>query len=315
MQQRFGCRTIIFLASIILFSVVNGWCEEDAPPAPEPEQELIIVKYGSLWVKSVKRGAKVYVDEIYKGSAGTVIESIIVGEHIISCKTDDKAVSGSFVVRKNETLYLEARFDQGKLARYKGPKKDEPEKKKPRRVRRERPRKPEPKAVEQKNPVEERRKVHLNVMQYNYAVTSVPDIKVGHKANRHVISKYSFTKNRTGKYYRTKQGGLLCDKGPCELNWTSSFIYKDEQGGTDAFLLKWKDTVFNGITPTGTSRRDLQCCLNGRCWKMEDKTESDDAREYAIGRYRLIWSKTSLLIRRSDIMKEVLDAGRSLTDY
>ena len=48
---------------------------------------------------------------------------------------------------------------------------------------------------------------------------------------------------------------------------------------------------------------------------MQDTNKSDTGQEFEIGRYRLVWTKTSVTIRRSDIMKEILDAGRSLDDY
>ena len=307
----------------LLLSVVvctgTGWSEEHKQLAQASEPEFVIVKYGSVLVKSPVPGAKVYIDDTYKGSADSIIESVIVGEHVISCRTDDQAVSGTFQVKKNETLRLEAQFDEGKLVVYKEAAKAEKAEveKKPEPVKHEKPKKTvaEPKKVEQKNPVEERRKLYLTVMKLDFNITDSQSIQLGHAANQKLISKYTETKNRTGKYYRTKQGVLLCDAGPCELDWSASFIYTDESGKADALLLKWKETVFNGITPTGTSKRDLECCLNGQCWKMEDTSAADAEQEFEIGRYRLGWAKKTIVIRRSDIMKEILDAGRSLADY
>lgn len=311
----FKAALAVSIASLVLVFSNAGWAAEQPKPAPEPE--LIIVKYGSLSVKSSEPGARVYVDETYKGGADSIIENIIAGEHVISCKTDDNSVSGTFQVRKNETLRLEARFNEGKLVLSKEAVKPPEAEKKPQPVKHEKPKKPaaEPKKVEQKNPVEERRKTHLNVMRIDFEVTSAPEIKVEHKANQSVISKYTLRKNGAGKYYRTKQGVLLCDAGPCEFTWTSSFIYTDETNQADALLMNWKETVFNGITPAGTSKQDLECCLNGQCWKMQDSGNSDGGQDFEIGRYRLSWTKTSVLIRRSDIMKEILEAGRSLSDY
>ena len=191
------------------------------------------------------------------------------------------------------------------------------EKKKPAPVKQEKPKKPvpPPKKAELKNPVEERRNNHLNVMRITYEVTDSQDVKITPASNATVISKYSSNKNRSGKYYHTKQGVLLCDSGPCEINWSAKFAYTDENGKEDALLLKWKETVFNGITPAGTSKQELECCLNGQCWKMQEDSKTE-TQEFSIGeRYRLAWNKSSLIIRRSDIMKEVLDAGRSLSDY
>ncbi len=162
--------------------------------------------------------------------------------------------------------------------------------------------------------MEERRRANLNVMRLDYDVTGAPDIKTEHTASP-AVRKFSVDKNQTGKYYRTKQGALLCDAGPCEFAWTASFLYTDETGQKDALLLNWKETVFNGITPRGTSRQELECCLNGKCFKMEDNSPTDVAQEFAVGRYELHWTKTSVLVRRADIAKEILNAGRSLADY
>ncbi len=107
---------------------------------------------------------------------------------------------------------------------------------------------------------------------------------------------------------------MLCDAGPCDLMWSVSFIYNDETGKSDALLLNWKETVFNGITPAGTSKRELECCLNGQCSEAQS-SEADTDKELEVGRYRLSWMKGKVAVRRSDIMKEVLDAGRSLDDY
>ena len=86
-----------------------------AAPAFAQEQEIVIVKYGTVLVKSPLPGAKVYIDDVYKGAAGVVIENVVTGKHAISCRREDKTVSGMFTVKKNEMLKLEARFDEGKI--------------------------------------------------------------------------------------------------------------------------------------------------------------------------------------------------------
>lgn len=308
---------VLISSAIIIFSS-HALAAEQAAPALEAEPELVIVKYGSLIIRTSEQGAKVYVDDAYKGGSDSVIESIVAGEHVISCKTEEKSVSGTFPIRKNETLRLEARFDEGKLVLLKETAaKAEAEPKKPEPVKQEKPKKPvaEPKKVEQKNPVEERRRNHLNVMRFDFEVNDSQEIKIEHAASQNIISKFNVRKNKSGKFYRTKQGVLLCDVGPCELVWTASFIYTDEGNKADALLLNWRETVFNGITPSGTSKRELECCLNGQCWKMQDTNATDTTQESEIDRYRLSLNRTSLVIRRSDIMKEVLEAGRSLNDY
>ena len=315
----------LFLMALLL-PARSGWSQEQKESISEPEPELVIVKYGSVVVKSATPEAKVFIDDIYKGRADSVIESITVGEHVISCRAEgeDQAVWGTFQIRKNETLKLEARFDEGKLAVYHETLKtvevdDQPEparheKPKKAEVKKAEPKKAEPKKAERKNPVEERRKTHLTVVRLDYDVTDTPDVRIEHAAT-HAVSRYTEKKNHAGKYYKTKQGILLCDVGPCELTWSVSFVYTDETGKADAVLLNWKETVFNGITPTGTSKQELELCLNGQCSKMQSAPASDAAQDYEVGRYRLSLAKTSVAMRRTDVMKEILDAGRSLADY
>ncbi len=324
-MQRKVCYKVLISSGLLmtaaLFFAGVGWAEEQPKQAQAAEPELVIVKYGSVAVKSEEPGARVYVDDLYKGNANDVVESIVVGEHVISCRAGDRAVSGTFQIRKNETLRLEARFDEKKLVGFKQPAKVEPvkveiEKKKPEPAKQGKPKQPvaEPKKVEQISPQEERRKAHLNVMRIGFEVSGAQEVKVDHSASP-AVSKYAINKNKTGKYYQTKQKIVLCDAGPCELTWSASFIYTDESGKADALLLKWEETVFNGITPTGTSKRELECCLNGKCWKMQDNSATDTNQEYVVGRYTLSWTKTSVLVRRTDIMEEIIAAGRSLADY
>lgn len=313
-----GLMSLLFSTMLVAAFAAGG--EEQKKPGQEPEPELTIVHYGSLLVKSSIPNARVLVDDVYKGRSDSIIESLVVGEHMISCRAEegeDQAVWGSFHIRKNETLRLEASFDEGKLTVLREAAKAEPEKKKPEPVKQEKPKKQvaETKRNDQKNPIEERRKQHLNVMRLEFDVTDSQDIRIDHEGGARVISKYAEKKNRTGKYYRTKQGVLLCDIGPCELTWTATFLYTDETGKADALLLNWKEIVFNGITPAGTSKRELECCLNGQCWKMQDNSATDTSQEYQVGRYSLSWTKSRIVIRRSDIMKEITDAGRSLADY
>jgi hypothetical protein len=312
--------TGLFFALILVLAGA-GQGEEQQKQGQAPEPELTIVKYGSVVVKSEEPGVKVYIDDSYKGGTDEMIESVVVGEHVIACRAGEKAISGTFQIKKNETLRLEARFDEGKLAVYRESAKPEPvkaevEKKRPEASKREKPNRPavEVKKADQKNPVEERRRAHLNVMRLDYEVSAAPDVRVEHTAPPAVV-KCTVKKDKAGKYYRTKQGVLLCDTGPCELTWIASFIYTDETGRTDALLLNWKEVVFNGITPKGTSRRELECCLNGQCRKMEDNTATDTTQEYELGRYQLSWTKTSVLVRRADILQEITAAGRSLSDY
>ena len=309
-----------FLRTMALFSLFGLI---GAGSAGAEEGDLVIVKYGKVFVKSSVPETKVYVDDVYKGPADTVIENIIVGEHTISCRSDTHSVTGTFSIKKDEVLKLEARFDERKLVplvEKAAPEKVEPEKKPKVEAPPEKPKKPvvvpkkaEVKKEEKKNPVEERRELHLAFMKVFFEDVDSQDVRISHKANSKVISKFSDKKSQTGTYYRTKKNILLCDAGPCEQLWSVTFNYNDETGKSDSFGLNWKQTVFNGITPSGTSKRELLACLNGSCKNLEDTAGSPQAAE--LGRYHITWSKSSLVIRRSDIMKEVVESGGAVEAY
>lgn len=314
-------KVVVIFCLFVAMSLIQETCISNAQVR---ESELIIVKYGSISVRSLISDAKVFIDDVYKGAAENTIESVIVGDHVISCRTENKAVTGNFTVKKNETLRLEARFDEGKLVAITVPEKiveqvEVEKKKKAEPVRQEKPKKPVPvvivKREEPKDPQEERRKLHLTTMQIYFEITPSQEIQIFHKANPAVISKYAENKTLTGRYYRTKRNVLLCDAGPCEMGWSTTFLYVDEAGKSDAFLLKWKEIVFNGITPSGTSKRVLEWCLDGVCRKLEDTGAADTEREQEMGRYKLKWTRTSVIIRRADVMLESVAAGKSLSDY
>jgi len=317
MMKKFSYVTASVLA-VALLSV--PWIGKAA--AEEPE--MIIVKYGKVSVKSTVPDAKVYVDDVYKGSAENVIENIMVGEHTISCRTETQTVSGKFTVKKDETLRLEARFGEKKLVplvtEQEKIEKVEVEKKPKPEVRAPKPEKPKKVAVEakkeeKKNTAEERRELHLNIIKVFFENSDAQAVSISHKINPKVISKFTEKKSKTGTYYQTKQGLLLCDAGPCEQQWSSSFQYTDEKGVSDSFVLTWKQTVFNGITPSGTSKWELLYCLNNACKTIVDTGTSDTLQSADVGRYRIAWSKTSLVVRRLDIMKEVTDSGGVVEAY
>ena len=303
------------------------------PVAGSEEPELVIAKYGSVMVKSPVLDAKVFIDDVASGSVNTVIESVPVGDHVVACRAEGKAVSGKFSIVKNETLRLEARFDEQKLidsteieraeaarkkkaeaAKLEEQKKAMAEAKKSESKKTEITKKPEPKKAEATNQKEAFHELHLNIIKI-YPETEVPELHVTSKVNPRVITKYTETKDQSGKYYRTKQGMLLCEAGPCKKEWSATFVYTDEAGKSDAFLVRWREIVFNGITPTGTSKRELEVCLNGACQKREDDSATDTTREMAMDRYSVGWTKSLIVIRRADVMKEVLQAGGDVANY
>lgn len=322
-------RRAFYLAVFLIgLSLVPG----QAPTAGGEEAELVIARYGSVMVKSSVLDAKVFIDSTASGSVNTVIESVPVGNHVVVCRAEGRAVSGTFTVVKNETLQLEARFDEKQLidsteaeraeavrkkkaeaAKLEEQKKAMAEAKKPDPKKAE-IRKPEPKKAEAKNAKEAFRDLHLNIIKV-YPESEVPELHVTSKVNPQVITRYTETKDQSGKYYRTKQGMLLCEAGPCQKTWSSTFVYTDEAGKSDAFLVRWREIIFNGITPTGTSKRELEVCLNGACQKREDNSVSDTVREMVIDRYSLGWTRSLIVIRRADVMKEILEAGGDVANY
>jgi outer membrane biosynthesis protein TonB len=319
-MKKVYCLALPLLGLVVLSGIQGAFAQEQQP-------DVVIVKYGKLMVKSPVPEAKVYIDGIYKGWADAVIEDIPAGEHEISCRTEFRSASGTFQIRKDEVLKLEARYEEGKLVPYterekaeKAEKIEKPEPVKKPKVeapKQEKPRKPavETKKEEKKSPAEERRGLHLNIIKVFFEDLAAPEARISPKVNPKVIVKLTEKKDQTGTYYRTKQNVVLCEKGPCEQQWTASFSYIDETGKSDSFGLTWKQTVFNGITPSGTSKRWLLACVNGACETLEDTSPSETALSRDVGRYRLTWSKSSLIIRRSDIMKEVIDSGGKVEAY
>jgi hypothetical protein len=288
------------------------------------ETDIVIVKYGKVSVKSTIPDAKIFIDDNYEGTVENVVDNVLVGQHTITCRTDSKSVSGKFTVKKDETLRLEARFDENKLTIFGEHEQQEKaavaEKKPVIAAPAAKPEKPkkivaEVKKEEKKDPVEERRELHLNIIKVFFEDIDSPDVRVSHKINQKVITKFTEKRNKTGTYYRTKKDILLCDAGPCEQQWSASYQYTDEKGASDSFGLTWKQIVFNGITPTGTSKRELIYCLNNNCKTLEDSTAADKSLSGAAGRYQITWSKSLLVIRRSDIVKEITDSGGVVEAY
>ncbi len=145
---------------------------------------------------------------------------------------------------------------------------------------------------------------------------------ISHKADPQSVSRYTEKKNQKGTYSRTQNNVLICEAGPCEQQWSASFVFTDKVKKSDSFSLTWKQTVFEGITPTGTSKRELLYCVNGVCKSLEDTANAegrciemtsnyhcrsyestadlDTPKTATIGRYRVTWKKSSLVITRSD---------------
>jgi hypothetical protein len=297
------------------------------------DTEITIVKFGKLSVRSAVPETKVYVDDTYRGYADSVIDEIIVGEHVISCRTETQSVSGRFSIGKNETLKLEARFNEGKLVAVADREKAEREKAEREKLEKaeaekklrvqaaahkpEKPKKPaaEAKKEEHKNPEEERRAQYLNVVKVFFEDIDAQVVRIRSTVHPAVITKFTEKKDQTGTYFRTKKDQLLCDAGPCEQHWAATFVYTNEQGEGDTFGLNWKQTVYNGITPGGTSKRELLWCLNRECKHLLDAAVESPAQIADLGAYHLTWTRSSLVIRRSDLIQEIVSAGGTLEAY
>ncbi len=143
---------------------------------------------------------------------------------------------------------------------------------------------------------------------------------IRHTADPKAVSHYVEKKNQTGTYSRTQNNVLICEAVPCEPQWSASFVYTDEAGKSDSFTLTWKQVVFEGITPTGTSKRELVYCVNKECTSLEDTANAegrcvqmtkdylcksyestadlDTPKTATLGRYQITWRKASLVISR-----------------
>ncbi|HMD14695.1 MAG TPA: hypothetical protein VKI62_08725 [Bacteroidota bacterium] len=124
---------------------------------------------------------------------------------------------------------------------------------------------------------------------------------IRHEANPKVITAYTEKKNQKGTYSRTQYNVLHCEAVPCEQMWSASFMYTDEAGKSDTFNLTWKQTVFEGITPTGTSMQELLYCVNRNCKRLKNIPDHDTPQAANIGRYQVTWRTSSLVITRSDM--------------
>lgn len=284
---------------ICSFLMVLAGLSFAASPAVAQEEEIVIVKYGTVLVKSPLPGAKVYIDDAYKGAAGVVIENVVTGKHAISCRWEDKTVSGAFMVKKNETLRLEARFDEGKMVDLSEAEKAGAEKKKKEEAKRtEGEKRKEQKRVDEEGPMSSR-----DVIKVSFEYSPSNDLVVNHSMNPKVVRAFSEKKSGTGTLYRNKNNVVMCQVPPCRAEWAASFISVDETGKSDAFKLTWTETIFEYVSLTGVSKRDLEWCVNAACLNFQDPDTSSRAPKPEIERYALTWTKSSLAIRRMDSVK------------
>ena len=324
-----------FVLLLMLLSAASAAAAADkATPAPAP--------IGHVDIRSTLVGARVYFDDTYVGDADLFVEDVPPGDHMITMRQGSQRIFGQFSLKPGETLMLEGRFEENRIvdlrevAREEAAKRAEAERKaeadrKAMEAEHKKKEAPAPKQAAKKKPDqkkvaaaagakaaksadEERMDLHANILRADFAESpSSFDVTVTPKINQKIITNFSDSKSSTGKLMRTKQGMVLCETGSCLRDWTGRFFYIDELGKRDAFLIRWKETVFTGVTPHGTSKVVMDVCLNGDCKSFDLNGEASS--QNTIDRYVLSWTKKAFIIRRSDIVKEITDAGGTVPDF
>ena len=302
---------------------------------------------GNIDVRSSLVGGRVYIDDVYSGDADVFIEDVPAGEHSVAIRHSGQVVRGQFTLKPGETMMLEGRFDENRLVDLKEVAKEEAMKRADAERKAEAERKAAEAEAKKKEPaaaaaaakgqdkkkveakktapaaaikapkiaVDERHDLHLNIIRVDFEDSGVSDLKITPKINTKVITNFNDGKSIGGKLYRSKQNYLLCESGSCYRDWTGRFFYIDEAGKRDAFLIRHKENVFTGVTPQGTSKLDMDLCLNGDCKRISFPAEGGGAVQSRIDRYVLSWSKNAFTIRRADIMKEITDAGGKVPEF
>jgi hypothetical protein len=308
---------------------------------------------GHIDVRSTLVGGRVYIDDVYSGDADVFIEDVPAGEHSVAIRHGGQVIRGQFTLKPGETMMLEGRFEENRVVdlkevareeamkRAESERKAEAERKAAEAEHKKQPaataKAEEKKKADEKKKAEEKKKseqkkvvvadakktsksaeedlrdLHLNIIRVDFEDSGPSDIKITPKTNGKIITNFNDSKSIGGKLYRSKQNFLLCEVGPCYRDWTGRFFYIDEAGKRDAFLIRYKENVFTGVTPQGTSKLEMDICLNGDCKRVAYRT--DGAVQSNFDRYVLSWSKNAFIIRRADIVKEITDAGGKLPDF
>ncbi len=176
------------------------------------------------------------------------------------------------------------------------------------------------------NGVKDRRVPDKNIITVFFEDIDAPESRISlgisHQLGLKAVGNYAETKKQKGTYSRNQFNVLLCENQPCEQLWFASFVYTDENRKSDKFSLSWKQTVFAGMTPSGTVKRELLFCVNNNCKNLEDTSDSgrcvqltpdnhcksleasaaaDAPLTTMTGRYQLTWRKAALVVRRTDV--------------
>ncbi|MDH4163156.1 MAG: hypothetical protein OEW15_10775 [Nitrospirota bacterium] len=290
-------------------------------------------------IRSTLVGTRVYLADTYVGDADLFLDNVPPGDHMIIMRQGSQRINGQFSVKAGETLMLEGRFEENRIVDLKKvaredamkraeaerkaeeERKAEAEKKKEQAAAVPEKKKPEPKkptaaAVKPaKNAADERRDQYLTLIRVDFNESGSTDVKIVARANAKSTTNFTDNQSTSGKLVRSKQNYTLCDGAECFRDWTGRFFYIDDTGKRDAFLIRWRETIFSGITPQGTSKKDMDLCLNGDCKQITYSPEGSGTIQTPIDRYVLIWAKGNFTIRRADLLKEITDAGGKVPEF
>jgi hypothetical protein len=296
---------------------------------------------GNIDIRSTLIGTRVYLDDAYVGDADIFLEEVPPGEHIIILRQGSQRLRGEFTLKPGELLMLEGRFEESRIVDLRQVAKEEAEKraaaaraaeterkaaeveaKKQEQLAQKKGKKPDKKAekkADEKKAVVATAKPtraedggqasHLNILRVDFEAAGDTDIKVNPRVNQKIVTNFSDNSSTSGKLYRSRQNYVLCEGSGCSRDWTGRFFYFDDTGKRDAFLIRWRETVFSGITPQGTSKVEVDLCVNGDCKRSSFDREGGAEVQAVVDRYILSFNRTRLTVRRADLLKEITDKG------
>lgn len=283
---------------------------EDVPAG----QHIIILRQGSQRIRTevtLKPGELLMLE-------GRFEESRIVDLKQVAREEAEKRAEAERLAAAQRAADAEQKKQEQAAEKKKESKKAEPKKAESRKA--------EPKKAEEKKvvvatakattePGSEQRDLHLNIIRVDFEENPQGiEVKVVPRVNQKIVTNFNDSSSSTGKIVRKKEF-VLCEGEGCFRDWTGRFFYFDDTGKRDAFLLRWRETVFTGMTPSGTSKVDIDLCVNGDCKRVAYSNESGAAVQTVMDRYVLNFNRKVLTIRRADIMKEITNAGGKVPDF
>lgn len=298
---------------------------------------------GNIDIRSSLIGTRVYLDDAYVGDADVFLEEVPAGEHIIILRQGSKRLRGEFTLKPGELLMLEGRFDESRIVDLRQVALEEAQKrakvarekeearkiaeqegrKQQKQARKEQKRRTKKKAEEKAvvavaKPAPKRRdagEMHVNILRVDFQRSGDTGLKVTPRMEQKIVTNFNDSSISSGKMYRTKQNFLLCEGRDCYRDWTGRFFYFDDTGKRDAFLVRRRETVFSGITPGGTSKVEVDLCVNGDCKRSAFVTENGPAVKTVVDRYLMTFNRSTLSIRRADLLKKLTGKGRKVPEF